>query len=331
MTFFENAGSGESMHNEAIFFVRKSGLLTTFQDIGRTGYQRFGVPVAGAMDSYAMQIANILVGNSRGDTCLEVTFMGPELEVCAISPVLAAITGAELEPEVNGKQISMWQSFYLRKGDVLSFGKQKSGVRAYMAVSGGYDVTRFFASGSTDIQSGFGKPIEKSTYIKAWSVKNNDGAIGLKSSAIPVYSKNVTVSIIEGPRSHTRLFTEDGYNTFFDQTFTVDPSSNRMGYQLTSDMEISLKDNAEIWSDAIPPGGIQIPPNGQPIILMADRQTTGGYPRLGTVQSTDLAKIAQLVPHGTVTFRKTSVEKAQQKAIEQEKFLRKLAIFRQSI
>lgn len=321
------------MQGEELFFVKKPGLLTTFQDMGRTGYQRFGVPVSGAMDQLSMQVANILVGNKRDMACMEVTFIGPELEVCTKQPVLMAITGADLEPKINGDKMSMWHAFYIRKGDVLSFGKHHSGVRAYIAVSGGYDIPFIFDSQSTDIQSGFGKQLEKSTYIKGYlhnharRTGSSTEQVGLHHDVIPVYKKDVTLSIIEGPHIHS--FTDEGYRLFYEQIFTVDTASNRMGYRLSSDKEVTHNKDSEIWSDAVPFGAIQIPKNGLPIILMADRQTTGGYPRMGTVVSTDLEKIAQLPPHGTVKFRKVSIEEAEQKSRKREMFLHKLATFRQ--
>lgn len=324
------------MQQTELFFVKKPGLMSTFQDNGRIGYQRFGVPVSGAMDQFAMQVANILVGNPRTYACMEVTFIGPELEVCADNPQLIAITGADLEPKVNGQSIPMWESIFVKKGDILSFGTRFSGVRAYIAVFGGYDIPYVFASQSTDVQSGLGKQIEKSMYVKGMATGHSitlktagSGRIGLHKDEIPTYHKDVIVSIVEGP--HTQYFTKEGYHSFYKQRFTVNTASNRMGYLLHSDEKITLKDNAEIWSDAVPFGGIQIPKGGHPIILMADRQTTGGYPRMGTVLSTDLYKVAQLVPHGTIGFKKTTVEEAQTKWKQEEMFLHKLATFRQGI
>src|SRR5699024_8058151 len=190
-------------------------------------------------------------------------------------------------------------------------------------------------SQSTDIQSGFGEQVEKSTYIKGFSNQNptckdwKREQIGLSKEVIPIYQKHAIVSIVEGP--HEGLFTNEGYTSFYNQTFTVDTATNRMGYHLLSNPNVSLEKDTEIWSDAVPFGGIQIPGSGQPIILTADRQTTGGYPRMGTVLSADLAKIAQLVPHGTVGFKKTTVEEAQTKWKQEEMFLHKLATFRQGI
>lgn len=321
------------MQHEELFFVRKPGLMTTFQDTGRIGYQRFGVPVSGAMDQFAMQVANILVGNPRPYACMEITLIGPELEVRAQTPQLIAITGAELGPKINGQNIPMWRSLYVGKGDILSFGQHQSGMRAYIAVYGGYDVPYVFSSQSTDIQSGFGEQVKKSSYVNGFLTEDTKSKIdvkkriGLNKTDIPVYHKDVTVSIVEGPHAH--YFTEEGYRLFYGQRFTVDTASNRMGYHLFSDDTITLEDNAEIWSDAVPFGGIQIPKGGKPIILMADRQTTGGYPRIGTVLSTELAKVAQLIPHGTISFRKTSIEDAQTRWKQQEAFLHKLATFRQ--
>src|SRR5699024_2926109 len=185
--------SGDNMKSDTIFFVNKPGLLTTFQDAGRPEYQRFGVPVSGGMGQFAMQVANILVGNPRGLACMEVTFIGPELEVCADQPVLMAITGANLNPKVNGDIIPMWQSFYIEKGDTLTFRKHLSGVRAYIAISGGYDVPYIFGSQSTDMRSGFGKQLEKSTFVKGFLTDDPVlKEVGLEKSSVPIYREHVS-------------------------------------------------------------------------------------------------------------------------------------------
>ncbi|MBT2216068.1 biotin-dependent carboxyltransferase family protein [Virgibacillus dakarensis] len=310
------------MAGQKILHVHKPGILTTFQDMGRTGYQRFGVPVSGAMDTFALQIANILVGNKRDDACLEVTLIGPELE--AYQPVTLVITGADIQPAVNGKRIRIWRSFHMEKGDRLTFGKPQSGVRAYIAVAGGFDVPAVFGSKSTDLNSGFGKIIEKGEIIYGHYTECCK-RIGLSSQSVPTYEKSIEVAVIEGP--HTEQFSKQDRQQFFQSSFTVGANSNRMGYRLQADND-AITTASEIWSDAIPFGGIQIPPNGQPIILLADRQTTGGYPRIGTVISSDLPKIAQLPPQGKIRFYPISVEEAQQRAIRMESILFCLEKFR---
>lgn len=310
------------VQDEEIFRVIKPGILTTFQDMGRTGFQRYGVPVSGAMDRFALQVANILVGNARHTACLEVTLIGPELEVC--KPMTVAITGANLEPELNGNVKQMWTSFRMNKGDILTFGKHLSGVRAYIAVAGGFHCPTIFGSQSTDVKNGFGSQLDKATEITGFPIDVMHG-VGLPKHLVPAYEKTIEVAVVEGP--HTDCFTIEGIKQFFNTTHTVDASSNRMGYRLNS-AKIPLENKPDIWSDAVPFGGIQIPRNGQPIILMADRQTTGGYPRIGTVISSDLPKIAQLVPRGEIRFYPISIEEAQKRTVEMKKFLNKLAMFR---
>ncbi|SDQ24296.1 biotin-dependent carboxylase uncharacterized domain-containing protein [Virgibacillus salinus] len=310
------------MQSEKIFRVIKPGVLTTFQDLGRAGYQKFGVPVSGAMDTFALQIANILVGNQRSAACLEVTLVGPQLEMTAPDPITVALTGAELEPKLNDNSIRMWKTFRMEKGDRLSFGKHQSGVRAYIATAGGFDAPVFFGSKSTDVKSGFGRSLVGDDYIYGYPTEAKHG-IGITNP--PIYQKSVEVAVIEGP--HTDFFTKQGRYNFFNSPHTVNANSNRMGYRLKSE-PVTHEDNMEIWSDAVPFGGVQIPSNGSPIILMADRQTTGGYPRIGTVISSDLPKIAQLVPQGEIRFTPITVEEAQQRVIQMEKFLFKLERFK---
>ncbi|MBM7600505.1 biotin-dependent carboxylase-like uncharacterized protein [Virgibacillus halotolerans] len=310
------------MQAKPIFNVIKSGILTTFQDMGRTGYQRYGVPVSGAMDRFALQYANILVGNQRNTACLEITLIGPALE--ASMPLTISITGANLEPKVNGKVKPMWQSFRMDIGDKLTFGKHQSGVRAYLAVTGGFESPVIFGSQSTDLNSGFGAKLNEADTIKGFPIDGKHG-VGLSRQCIPTYESSVEVAVVKGP--HTDYFTESEIDHFFATTYRVDSSSNRMGYRLNSPQSV-LESSPNIWSDAVPFGGIQIPPNNQPIILMADRQTTGGYPRVGTVISSDLPKIAQLIPNGEIRFCPVSIETAQERVIESEKQLAAFAQFR---
>ncbi|WP_188454170.1 biotin-dependent carboxyltransferase family protein [Virgibacillus oceani] len=313
------------MKGQTIFRVKKAGVYTTFQDLGRSGYQRFGVPVSGAMDTFALQIANILVGNQRSEACIEATLIGPELEVkCSIA---VAITGANIQPQVNGKSIPMWQSIRLEPGDILHFGKLQTGVRAYISLAGGYDFPEMLGSKSTDVNSGFGRLIEKEDTICGHPACNRK-KIGLSKQLIPTYDKSIDAAMIEGP--HQANFTEEARNMFFSTSFTVDANSNRMGYRLKSET-CGIQTSGQVWSDAIPFGGIQIPQNGQPIILMADRQTTGGYPRIGTVISNDLGKVAQLPPQGEIKFHTISVDEAQKQAAEREMFLYCLETFRKGI
>lgn len=308
------------MEKKPLFKVEKKGLQTTFQDLGRHGYQQYGVVVSGAMDRYALQVANILAGNKRDEAAIEMTMMGPQL--VALSSFTVAISGTDLQPKVNGNQAPMWKSFRLKEGDRLTFGKTKNGLRSYLAVAGGYDVPIVMGSKSTFAKADLGKTIEEGDTLSGYDVEGRAG-LGLSAKEIPDYRKEVVLRVIKGP--HDDAFTTEGLEAFFNEQHTVSPQSDRMGYRLKSP-EITHQDGADIWTDAIPFGGIQIPASGQPIILMADRQTTGGYTRLATVISVDLPKVAQLAPGGAIRFTQIGIEEAQILYKQQERQLATFAL-----
>ncbi|CDQ38972.1 MULTISPECIES: 5-oxoprolinase subunit C family protein [Virgibacillus] len=309
----------------ALFKVHKPGIYTTFQDLGRYGYQQFGVPVSGAMDYFALQAANIVVGNSRNTACLEVTLVGPKLEAC--DTITIAITGADLEAKINGREAPMYTSIQIQAGDVLTFEGHRNGVRSYIAIAGELDSPSFFGSQSVDIKSGFGTTLDNVPCIYGYP-RHAPKKIGLSESVRPRYQKSIKVGVIEGP--HTDHFSMEARNLFFRQTHVVETNSNRMGYRLQS-KKIVTKSHTVLWSDAVPFGGIQIPPNGQPIILMADRQTTGGYPRIGTICSADLPKVAQLAPKGKISFYPISLEDAQKRQIELNNQFYQWSMFRKDL
>lgn len=293
--------------------------------MGRHGYQQFGIPVSGAMDTFSLQVANILVGNPRNEAGLEVTLVGPTLE--ARSSITVSITGADLSVTLNSHPLQMWKSFQMSPGDRLAFGKRKKGMRTYIAVAEGFAAPVYFGSISRDRNSGLGIELEKDSIL--YGVKTiSSKSVHLHEHLIPIYENEVEIGAVEGP--HTPMFSANARDTFFKNRYTVDANSNRMGYRLKSEMSVTPNKQG-IWSDPVPFGGIQIPGNGDPIILMADRQTTGGYPRIGTVMSTDLPKIAQLVPTNKLHFYSISIEEAQEKARQVERELHKLETFYRGI
>lgn len=298
------------------FKIEKVGLQTTFQDLGRFGYQQYGVPVSGAMDRFSLQLGNLLVGNSRSEAGMEMTMVGPEL--VAKSASVVALCGADLRPEVNGKSAPMWKSFRLQEGDRLAFGTPRSGLRSYLTVAGGFDIPLVMGSKSNYERSGLGRAIHKGDVIYGFEATGQAG-VGLTPDRIPQFEKEIEVRVVEGP--HTDYFTEEAVSTFFSGTHTVSPQSDRMGYRLES-VEVKQRGKTDIWTDAIPFGGIQIPSGGKPIILMADRQTTGGYPRIGTVISVDLPKVAQLAPGGKIRFRAVDVDEAETLCKDREQFFK---------
>ncbi|MGD6776050.1 biotin-dependent carboxyltransferase family protein [Sutcliffiella horikoshii] len=302
-----------------LFQVMKPGLLTTIQDLGRTGYQEFGMVVAGAMDDYSLQIGNLLVGNDKGEAALEVTIMGPELK--ALEDVVVAICGGNLSPKVNGKQAPMWKSFKVKKGELIEFGRPVEGARAYICVAGGFDVPVVMGSKSTYLKAqigGFqGRALEKDDVLYGEPTLKATTGRSIHPDKIPSYKKEMAIRVCLGP--HLDAFHESSVEMFLSSTYEVTPQSDRMGYRLKGP-KIEHKTSADIISEAIPLGGIQVPADGSPILLMADRQTTGGYTRVATVISYDIPLLAQAQPGTSIRFREVSVEEAQKLYQERAKF-----------
>ncbi|MBT2694032.1 biotin-dependent carboxyltransferase family protein [Bacillus sp. ISL-55] len=306
-----------------LFKVLKPGLQTTVQDLGRTGYQQYGISPSGAMDSYSLQMANLLVGNALDEAGLEAAMMGPSLE--GLRDVSMAICGGNLQPMVNKKEVSMWKSFVFRKGDILSFGKVESGARAYIGFAGGIDVPLVLGSKSTFINGamgGFnGRPLDAGDIVKGRPFVRKNRFI--HKNFIPEYNAQLEMRVILGP--HLEKFHPGAIKLFLSNEYTISPQSNRMGYRLEGPA-LDHIDGADIISDAIPAGGIQVPSNGQPIILMAERQTTGGYARIATVISVDSPLLAQAMPGTKVRFAEVTVEEAQELYRKQRKVFNILSI-----
>lgn len=295
---------------EAILKVIKPGLLTTIQDLGRTRFQKYGMVVAGAMDDFALQISNILVGNPKQEAALEITLMGPTLQV--LDDAVIAICGGDLSPKVDGETVPMWKSFSVKKDQLIEFGKPIEGARAYLSVAGGFDIPLVMNSKSTFLKAKIGgingRILEKDDRL--YRGEGNNSIIGrsLHFKEVPRYPKEINVRVCLGP--HLQAFSEPSIRTFLSSKYEVTPQSDRMGYRLKGP-RLDHTSSADIISEAIPLGGIQVPANGDPIILMADRQTTGGYTRIATVISSDISKLAQALPGTQVQFIAISVEEAQ--------------------
>ncbi|WP_010677265.1 5-oxoprolinase subunit C family protein [Bacillus timonensis] len=304
---------------QPLFTVLKKGLYTTFQDLGRYGYQQFGVVTSGVMDSFSSQLANILVGNPRGEAVLEITMLGPKVRVEA-DEMTIAVCGADLSMTVNGNKAPLWKSFVVKKGDLITFGKPVTGTRAYLAVAGSFQIETILGSKSFYAKANFGTEVKEGDTIYG-HVRTNQKKIGLSRHLIPRFAKDVIVRTIPGP--HEDYFTEEANEQFFTDCFQA-VQGDRMGYRLRGTKPLQHKEKAEIASDAIPLGGIQVPSNGEPIILLADRQTTGGYPRIATVISVDMYKIAQLPPGGTIQFERCTIETAHQHYKKREILLQNL-------
>ncbi|HJU04751.1 MAG TPA: biotin-dependent carboxyltransferase family protein [Nitrospiraceae bacterium] len=304
------------------FRVVRPGLLTTVQDLGRFGFQRFGMPVSGAMDTVALRLANRLVGNLDHAAGLEMTLTGPELffEVDGV----VALTGADLSPQINRIPVPLWTSLDIRQGSNLSFGARRSGARGYLAVAGGLDVPAVMGSRATHLASrtgGFsGRAIAKGDRIACGPRPTHDPRhIGrqIPASARPPYVAAPTLRAVLGPQAE--LFSSHAVETLITQRYIVSPQANRMGYRLQGPPIFLSRDlpAIEMISDATPHGSLQVPADHQPILLMVDRPTTGGYPKIAVVITADLPLAAQLMPGDTVSFTLIDVHQAQCLAREQ--------------
>lgn len=304
-----------------LFKVMKPGAFTTVQDLGRYGYLRYGVPLSGAMDPFAYVAANVLVTNSLNSACLEITLFGPELKAMAETEI--AITGADLSPTINGAEAPMWQTIKIRKGDIISFGTPRSGCRAYIAVKGGINVPEVLGSRSTYVRGGFGgingRPLKPGDTIHGFEeTKHLSFGFTVPEELIPEYPRKYTVHVVLGPQKER--FTQKGIETFLSSVYTVTPESDRMGYRLEGP-KIEHTCGADIVSDAVLPGAVQVPEDGKPIVMMRDAQTTGGYTKIAVVTTPDLSLLAQAKPGNTVQFVKVTLTKARNQLIE---FNRKL-------
>jgi antagonist of KipI len=302
-----------------IFEVIKPGLLTTIQDLGRAGYQRYGVTPGGAMDPYALRLANRLVGNSESAAGIEITIQGPELKV--VADCLIAITGGDLSPSVGSRPVPLWQSVPLKKDQVLRFGSRNRGARSYLGVAGGLSADHALCSQSTDLQARFGgmngRRLQKSDVLLSNPLPNDRQAISICKVFPEVlweYSNPFVLRVILGPQSQCLL--TGSLERFLEGEYRVSPDSNRMGYRLEGpQIEVSPR---EMISDAIPLGAIQVLPQGQLVLLMADHQTVGGYPKMAVLISADVPKAAQLLMGDRVRFEMIGLEEAQQLIRAQE-------------
>ena len=304
--------------------VLNPGLLTTVQDMGRVGYQQFGVSVSGVMDPRAAEIANILVENPGGEAVLECTMMGPQLQFDQATCI--AITGGDLGPTLDGAPIANYRAIAVQAGQVLRFTAPKTGCRAFIAFAGGLDIPEVMGSRSTYMKAkigGFqGRKLEKGDKIGFRAPKTdlrnlNSRYIAPEFVPRPLY----TVRVVLGPQDD--MFTDQGVNTFLTETYTVTPEFDRMGCRLDG-AAIQHKDTGDIISDGIAFGAIQVPSAGTPIIMLADRQTTGGYTKIANVITADFRILGQLKAGDKVRFEKVSIQQAQDALLTQRAALHNL-------
>jgi KipI family sensor histidine kinase inhibitor len=296
--------------------VLAPGLFTTVQDLGRWGYQAAGVSVSGAMDPAALRAANALVGNEPGAAALEITLLGPSLralEVCTVG-----LAGAELELRLNGRPAPAVVA--LRRGDELEIGRMTRGARAYLALAGGIEVPVVLGSRSTYTRAGFGglegRALQAGDVLH--TAERKDTAVvrpepGDAHVPLP-RGEEVTIRAVLGPQDDH--FSAETIAEFLSVPFRISSDADRMGYRL-ADHPLRHSGPAEIVSDGVVLGSIQVPPHGNPIVMLADRPSVGGYPKMATVISADVRLVAQCRPGMRLRFRQVSVAEARQ-ALRQE-------------
>ena len=309
-----------------IFEVMQPGVYTTVQDRGRFNYQQFGVPVCGAVDSFAYRVANALVGNLQGQAVLEATIFGPTLKV--LNQGLIAVTGGNLTPLINNTPLPMWKSIAMHPDDVLQFKGVKSGCRAYIAVAGGIDVPLVMGSRSTYVAGKIGgmngRPLSAGDRLnRGREIAKAEGHV--PSELIPLYPDDREICVILGPQDD---YFSEGIEKFFTSTFTVSTKADRMGYRLEGNAIMHKKEVVKsIISEPSVPGGIQVPPDGQPIILLVE-QTVGGYTKIATVISSDIGKVGQAKPGDQIHFRQVEIDEAHQILKEEEE---KIEVIKKSL
>jgi biotin-dependent carboxylase-like uncharacterized protein len=307
-----------------VFNVLKPGFFTTIQDLGRYGFLKYGVSISGAMDTFSLKAANLLVGNSPNDAGLEITLFGLELQ--ALSSIQIAITGGVISPKINGEDVPMWQTLGIQRGEILSFGKVESGCRAYLAVRGGINTPLVIGSRSTCLRGGLGgisgRQLKIGDTIEAFDTQRLELEYKVPEEHAPRFTNHFQAHVILGPQDD--MFTEKGISTFLSSQYKVTLEADRMGYRLEGPL-IEHRGKADIISDALLPGAVQVPKSGKPIVIMRDAQTTGGYPKIAVVISSDLSMLGQAKPNDVIEFNEVTLEQAQEKSLKYHRLLQNLS------
>ena len=299
----------------------RPGLFTTVQDVGRWGYQSEGVPVSGAMDSVAHRTANALVGNHRSAATLEVTLVGPEIRVEHAATI--ALAGADLSATVDGKPVPVNQPTRCNAGSLVRFGERRVGIRTYVAFDGGIEAPLLLGSRSMHVRSALGgiggRPLAASEELLLGAARTRPDIQRTRAPIDTTPSGAARVRVLPGPQDD--MFPPEALDVLQQTRFRLASQSDRMGYRLLGG-RLPRRDGPEMISDATFGGAIQVPTSGEPILLMADRQTTGGYPQIATVITADLPHVAQLGPGDSIEFRVCTRAEALQELAEQERRLR---------
>lgn len=319
--------------------IIKPGLQVTIQDTGRFGYQRYGVIVNGVMDQLAHRIGNILVGNLGDEASLEMTMKGPEIEF--EEDALISLTGGDLSATLNGQSVKRWRPIYVKAGTILKYGGCTSGCRGYLTVAGGIDVPVIMGSRSTYLRAEFGgfegRALKSGDQLKIGELSDQSKEIfdQLANTDQPFVesdwfsasdwgSENTEQHVIRFiPGREWSEFTDESQHLFTETEFQLTPQSDRMGFRFKGE-RLERSEQIEMISEAVTFGTVQVPSEGNPIILLADRQTAGGYPKIAQIASVDFSKVAQLKPGEKVRFKQITHQEAEQLLLEQEQNIQQL-------
>lgn len=304
--------------------VLKPGAFTTLQDLGRHGYQHLGVPVGGAMDEISHRLANALVGNPASAATLEITLLGPTLRFAA--DALVACCGADLSMTIDGRAVRPAAAELVPAGATLQFGPHVRGLRAYLAVRGSFAVDQVMGSASTYARAGFGgyhgRPLRKGDVLllgdhDSSPPQRSADARAAAAALLAAMDDSGPIRVLPG--REWGAFTTPSQANWLEQAWRIGVQSERMGYRLEGPV-LERRERRDMLSEAVAFGTVQVPPDGQPIVLMAERQTTGGYPRIAQVAAVDLPRLAQRAPGEYLRFAAIDIDAAQRLLIERARF-----------
>jgi antagonist of KipI len=299
--------------------VKNPGMFSTIQDLGRYGYSHLGISIVGAADRLSLRIANLLVGNEENAPALEMTLLGATLEFQQRQ--IVALAGADCDAKVGTSQVRLGEAMEVPAGGVLKCGGMKTGARSYLAVQGGFDVPTVMGSTATDVRGQFGG--FEGRRLKSGDVLPvRDGRAGrtrrLKPGVLDAVYRHDVMRVSRGAQQE--WFGPEAFEVLFSCPYTISDQSDRTGLRLKGE-PLRPREQSQLLTDGIPLGAMQVPQDGQPIILFVDQQTTGGYPKIASVIMADMHHVGQLRPHEQVRFHEVSIAQAITLLREQELWL----------